>query len=53
VKLEGRLCIGAEDVALGYPCIDRSKVCEFSVDFYDEVVIRYIGVKDKEVVQRK
>jgi hypothetical protein len=38
---------------LGYPCVDRDKVCEFSVDFYDEAAIRQIGVKYKEVVQRK
>jgi hypothetical protein len=25
---------------LGYPCVDRGKVCEFSVDLYDEVAIR-------------
>jgi hypothetical protein len=38
---------------LGYPCIDRGKVCELSVDLYDEVAIRKVGVKNKEVVLRK
>jgi hypothetical protein len=38
---------------LRYPRVDRVEVCEFSVDLYDEVAIRQIGVKYKEVVQRK
>jgi hypothetical protein len=38
---------------LGYSCVNKGKVCEVSVDLYDEVAIRYVGVKDKEVVQRK
>jgi hypothetical protein len=30
-----------EDAALGYSSVDRGKVCEVRVDFYDEVAIRY------------
>jgi hypothetical protein len=44
VKLEGLLCIGGivrgRGPALGYSCVDRGKVCEVNVDFYDEVAIR-------------
>jgi hypothetical protein len=38
---------------LGYPRVDKGKVCEFSVDFYYEVATGQIGVMDKEVVQRE
>jgi hypothetical protein len=35
------------------PRVDWDMACEFSIDVYNEVAISQIGVKDKEVVQRK
>jgi hypothetical protein len=32
------------------PHVDWGKACDFSVDFYNEVAIRQIGVKDKKAV---
>jgi hypothetical protein len=31
---------GPRTLPWGYSCIDKGKVCEVSVDFYDEVAIR-------------
>jgi hypothetical protein len=33
------------------PCIDWGKACEFSVDFNNEVAIRWIGVGDEVIVE--
>jgi hypothetical protein len=37
-KPQGRLCIGG--IVMGRGCVDSGKVCELSVDLYDEVAIR-------------
>jgi hypothetical protein len=39
------------NTSLRNPGFGWGKACDFSVDFYNEVAIRQIGVKDKEVVQ--
>jgi hypothetical protein len=51
VKESGEVGRSAEDTALRNPLVNWGKACEFSVDFYNEVAISQIGVKDKEVVQ--